>query len=350
MHAFMRSLIFVFLIASIPEQTMAANERLVFALDLIRHGDRTPFTTLPNAPHLWSEGEGQLTALGMQQEYQLGVKLHQRYLVDNQLLPASYQANTMYVRSTEVDRTMMSAQSLLMGLYPPGTGPVLADAKPALPSQIQPIPIHVVPAAQDNALLIDLRTNEFSELLTNYVFTRADWQQKSAEWSAQYARWSQLTGMTIDNMIDVISVGDTLNTYIAHDLALPQGLSIEEAKTMIAAGNWILATLFKPQQVGDIAGKGALNEIKEHLQRVAERSSKTQFVLLSAHDVTLLGVMSALHVPLDSAPPYASDLNFSVYQSDSDELLIKITYNNKPIPLPGCEINHCSLDQWLKQT
>ncbi|KTC86846.1 histidine phosphatase family protein [Legionella brunensis] len=349
MHAFIRSLIAVFLTASIPVWAIAANERLVFALDLIRHGDRTPFVTLPNAPHTWSEGDGQLTALGMQQEYQLGIKLHQRYIIDNHLLPANYQANTIYVRSTEVDRTMMSAQSLLIGLYSPGTGPVLADATPALPAQIQPIPIHVIPAAQDNALLIDLRTNEFSELLTNHVFTRADWQRKSAEWSPQYARWSQLTGATIDNMVDVISVGDTLNTYLAHDIALPDGLSREEAKTIIAAGNWILATLFKPQQVGDIAGKGALNEIKEHLQRVADQNAKTKFVLLSAHDVTLLGVMSALHVPLDSAPPYASDLNFSVYQSDSDELLIKVTLNNKPVLLPGCTINHCSLNQWLKQ-
>lgn len=270
-------------------------------------------------------------------------------MVDNQLLPPHYQVDTVYVRSTERDRTMMSAQSLLLGLYPPGVGPVLADNTPALPAQIQPIPIHVIPSAQDKALIIDLRTNEFSELLANYVFTRADWQQKSAEWSSQYPRWSQLTGTNIENMMDIVSVGDTLNTYMIHDIALPEGLSSDEAKTIIAAGNWILATLFKPRQVGDTVGKEALNEIKEHLQRIVEQKTKAKFVLLSAHDVTLLGVMSALHIPLDSAPPYASDLNFSVYQSDTDELLIKVTYNNKPVLLPGCEVNHCSLNQWLKQ-
>lgn len=67
MHTYIRSLIAAFLVTTISAQANATNERLIFALDLIRHGDRAPFTTLPNAPYTWSEGEGQLTAIGMQQ-------------------------------------------------------------------------------------------------------------------------------------------------------------------------------------------------------------------------------------------------------------------------------------------
>ncbi len=44
----------------------------VFSLDVIRHGDRTPLSTIPTAPYDWPEGMGQLTAKGMEQEYQLG--------------------------------------------------------------------------------------------------------------------------------------------------------------------------------------------------------------------------------------------------------------------------------------
>ena len=33
-----------------------ASEKLIFAIDIIRHGDRTPLIDLPKAPHHWQEG------------------------------------------------------------------------------------------------------------------------------------------------------------------------------------------------------------------------------------------------------------------------------------------------------
>mgnify|MGYP000379002749 CR=1 FL=1 len=348
MHYFLRVLgIISSLVFIISYPANAAHEKLIFALDLIRHGDRTPFDELPNAPHTWKEGKGQLTALGMQQEYQLGLRLNQRYKLDNQLLPVNYQVNTVYIRSTDVDRTLMSAQSVLMGLYPLGTGPSLPDSNPALPSYFQPIPIHTIPAAQDTAFVIDTRSSDIAAVINKYVYSRADWQEKAAELEPQYLRWSQLTGVPIENMLDVISVADTLNTYVIHNIPLPAGLSKEEASTIIENGNWIFATLFKSEQVGDVAGKAALTEIMKYIQQAVQHKTKTKFVLLSTHDVTILAVMSALHIPLDTAPPYASDLNFSVYQSESEDYVVKITYNNKPVNVPGCMENRCSLTQLL---
>ena len=332
-----------------PYQAIAANEQLIFALDLIRHGARTANDDLPNAPHIWSEGKGQLTALGMQQAYQLGLIFNQRYKVDNQLLPMNYQANTIYIRSTDYDRTLMSAQSVLMGLYPLGTGPALPDTTPALPSNFQPIPIHTIPAAQDGAFLIDLSSSEISDLLNNYVYTRADWKAKSAELEVHYNRWSQLTGLNIETMFDVLILGDILHTYVVHDIPLPVGLTQDEAIKIIEAGDWIFATLFKPQQIGDVAGKPALQKIMGYIQQAVKQKAKTKFILLSAHDVTTLGVMSALHTPLDSSPSYASDLNFSLYQSESDNYFVKVTYNNMPVNIPGCDSNVCQLKQLVEK-
>jgi hypothetical protein len=341
-------IIFISLILTLPCQAIAANDELVFALDLIRHGARTSTEDLPTAPHNWTEGKGQLTALGMQQAYQLGLKLNQRYKVDNQLLPTNYQVNTIYIRSTDYDRTLMSAQSLLMGLYPLGTGPALPDANPALPANFQPIPIHTVPTAQDSAFLINIGSNEYSDLLDKYVYTRADWIAKSSELQIHYPRWSQLTGLNIENMFDVLRVGDILTTYVTHDIPLPEGLSQEEAHKIIEAGDWIFATLFKPQQVGDVAGKAGLQKIIGYIQQATKQNTKTKFILLSAHDITTLGVMSALHVPLDTSPSYASDLNFSLYKSASDNYYVKVTYNNTPVSIPGCDGYICQLKQFTE--
>ena len=330
-------------------QAMAAKEQLIFALDLIRHGDRTSIADLPYASYTWAEGRGQLTALGMLQEYQLGLKLNQRYMIDNQLLPMNYVANTIYIRSTDYDRTIMSAQSLLMGLYPLGTGPSLPDSTPALPSNYQPIPIHSVPVAQDSDFIMSMRSKEMADLLTKYVFTREDWKEKSSELEPQYTRWSQLTGIDIKSLYEILIIGDTLHTYVAHDIPLPNGLTKEEAAHIIEEGDWIHAVLFKPEQIGDFAGKAGLKKIIEYIQQAKEQKSKTKFVLVSAHDSTILGVMSALHTPLDKSPPYASDLNFSLYKSDAEDYFVKVTFNNIPVNIPGCNGNVCQLNQLVQR-
>jgi acid phosphatase len=327
-------------------QSFSANERLIFALDLVRHGDRTASDDLPAAPHVWAEGEGQLTALGMQQEYQLGLKLHQRYMVDNLLLPTTYQPNTLYIRSTDYDRTIMSAQSLLLGLYAPGTGPAAPNStQSALPAGFQPIPVHTVAASQDSALLVDLSSRKIADLINKYVYSRPDWKEKSAQLQVQYSRWSELTGVHVSSMFDVLGLGDTLRAYVNHDVALPAGLSNEEVRKIIAESDWIYASLLKPKEVGDVAGKPALQKIVWYLQQAAEQKSKTKFVLISAHDVTTFAVMSALHAPLDTAPTYAADLNFSLYESGSRRYFVKITYNDVPVTVPGCNGNVCTLSQ-----
>lgn len=74
----------------------------------------------------------------------LGQWLRQRY---NNYLNAVYSANDIYVRSSDVDRTLMSAQSVLAGLYPPKEYKIWN--KNLL---WQPIPVHTVPESMDHLL------------------------------------------------------------------------------------------------------------------------------------------------------------------------------------------------------
>jgi lysosomal acid phosphatase len=158
-----------------------AEDKLIFAVDIIRHGDRTPTDDIPTAPYPWPEGLGQLTPLGMQQEYLLGTKMRKRYIEQNHLLPKQYLASTMYVRSTDFNRTLMSAESLLLGLYPLGSGPNLSSSnQPALPANYQPIPITSVPLAKEDLLLPEANKQQFKSILQKYVFSQPEWQQKTA--------------------------------------------------------------------------------------------------------------------------------------------------------------------------
>lgn len=73
----------------------------------------------------------------------LGRWLRNRYA---NLLPETYSLYDIYVLSTDVDRTLMSAEANLAGLYPP-TGDQVWDLK-----KWMPIPVHTIPQDQDSLL------------------------------------------------------------------------------------------------------------------------------------------------------------------------------------------------------
>ena len=51
--------------------------------------------------------------------YHLGELVRKRFTVEHNLLSPNYTNNEIYVRSTDFDRTLMSALSQLSGIFPP---------------------------------------------------------------------------------------------------------------------------------------------------------------------------------------------------------------------------------------
>ncbi|XP_004704234.1 prostatic acid phosphatase [Echinops telfairi] len=158
------------------EPGVAAKE-LKFVTLLFRHGDRSPIETFPNDPikeSAWPQGFGQLTQVGMEQHYKLGEYLRRRY---ETFLNESYKREQVYVQSTDVDRTLMSAMANLAALFPPEG---ISIWNPNLPWQ--PIPVHTVPVSEDKLLYLPfkhcprfkeledetLKTEEFQKRLRPY--------------------------------------------------------------------------------------------------------------------------------------------------------------------------------------
>lgn len=77
---------------------------------------------------------------GMMGHYKLGKWLRQRY----SSLPEEYDRSDIFVQSTDVDRTLMSAYSNLAGLYEPNPS---KNWDPDI--KWRPIPVHTVPEAAD---------------------------------------------------------------------------------------------------------------------------------------------------------------------------------------------------------
>ena len=145
-----------------------ADSKLEMVLEVFRHGAREPLDR-PFDPADWTEFQGELTLAGMRQHYLLGKEMRKRYIEQTELLSQNFNHSELYVRSTDVNRTIMSVQSHLMGLYPLGSGSKFPNDYPldraippyqakydiqdlgfsVLPGRYQPIPVHVVEKNED---------------------------------------------------------------------------------------------------------------------------------------------------------------------------------------------------------
>jgi lysosomal acid phosphatase len=321
-----------------------AQDKLIFALDVIRHGDRSPAFAMPKSNYQWPQGLGELSPKGMQQEYNLGQHMRQRYVVETHLLPEQYSSTSLYVRSTDFNRTLMSAESFLYGLYPLGTGPS------TLPSGFQPIPIHSTPKENDDLLLPHYNPAQHDEILTKYVFTRPDWRTKTAAAQSKFARWSAATGMPITNLWQVVFVADGLRIGQLYNVPAPTGLSEQDQQEIIALGTWAFIDAMKIPQVYQLTSTHLLSTIIHYLQTSTEHTNTLKYVLFSAHDDTLMTLLSVLQAPVTEWPPYASDVNFSLYENPAHNFYVKISFNNQPVNVPACGGDTCSLAQLGKLT
>ncbi|VDM66522.1 unnamed protein product [Strongylus vulgaris] len=128
-------------------------------IQMWRHGDRSPTKTFKNDPIQeanWTFGGGgfgQLSPLGMHQMLRLGKLIRETY-IDTKFLSNRYSSKevcallkNIYIRSTDTNRTIISALSNIMGMYGTNADHVPGRDYPddtSWPSGYVPIPVHTI--------------------------------------------------------------------------------------------------------------------------------------------------------------------------------------------------------------
>lgn len=352
---------------------------VVFVTVIYRHGDRTPVDVYPTDPYKdrsnWPVGFGQLTSRGKRMQYNLGRYLRNRY---GALLGDEYDEKVIYVRSTDVDRTLMSAESNLAGLYPPKGDQLWKKDIPW-----QPIPVHTVQLGADNLLSSHSHCPRMTELIDD-VLTSAEVTSINEKYQWLYDYLAQNINATVDNMKDVNYLFDTLfietvynktlplwtkkvypeKMRYLHDLSFTLDTWTHELKRL-RAGPLISNIVETYVNVstgrfpGDADDHGAAAEHKLHRVR--------KMNMYSAHDTTLSSFLNGLGMfdpPI--APPYASCIMIELLAGpQSGDHFVRFYYRNEtqvtsdaadradPQPyllqLPGCETT-CPLERFEELT
>jgi lysosomal acid phosphatase len=185
---------------------------------VFRHGERTPVVSYPNDIYnetYWSKygGFGQLTQAGMKRHNHFGKFLRDRYA---NFLNKYYNRNEVFVRSTDYDRTLMSAYSLLSGLYEPQDYQKWSDNVGSL---WQPIAVHTTDALDDKIFYTNSCPRK--DKLTNQVKNTAEYKKATADYQDILDVVDKFSGFKNMTINEIWKIADTVFVEKDNNLTLP---------------------------------------------------------------------------------------------------------------------------------
>lgn len=354
----------------IPE----APPKLLFVAELCRHGDRAPIAEFPSdalPASKWPEGVGQLTAIGQRAHFEIGTRLRARY-VDTGFLSSSYSVDEVHVRSTDVDRTLVSAISQMTGLYPPGTAPnfdvrvkfgkdPLHENEGGLPHLFQPIPVHTV--REEKILIPGANCPRHKQIMAER-YNSDEFMRKTAE-EADFlkvaARVAQLPNESNFSLFDLEQLSDTWTCFASHSVPLPKDATPDIVSHARNLSDWLLDFGNRGLQVHRLRAGLILNTVREYMVMAVSfdrrgwlgpefKNQMKKFVLLSAHDTTVAATLAALRVNEGGYPPYNSTVIWQLYKKQDGTFFVQVEFNGKDLLLPGCESVNCTMEEYMAST
>jgi len=357
------------------DQQETQQETLRAAALLFRHSVISPKYTPPKVDTEWPMGFMQLTAVGMRDMYQQGQQLRHKYVDELGLISGTYRSDEVYVRASNTDRALQSAQMLVLGLFPLGTGPDPSVYDPDLSAAPAPelaftaVPIHSVALEEDSVLRPwtgKANCTKYRKYVKGLSKT-ALYHDQGRKYEDFLRRISAITGVAEGEppaqiLYEVNEIYEPLSANVQHNLALPEGITDEDMELMGALADWNYHYQFSSKQVGHITGGPFVGEIASSFYRFVESGGKgPKLSIYSGHQRTMLGLEAALGIETERTngsdlfegrvPPLGSHYAFELHEIAEGEFAVRLMFNSdegsRAITIPGCDGEMCSLDSFI---
>uniref|UniRef100_A0A7E4VM26 Acid phosphatase n=1 Tax=Panagrellus redivivus TaxID=6233 RepID=A0A7E4VM26_PANRE len=339
------ALCFLLAVISVANAVDEESYSLAYVTAIWRHGDRAPETLpYPNDKYTedyWPRGYGELTSEGMVMLHELGSFFRKEYVPN--FVNETYNYDAIYVRSTDANRALVSAQAFLNGFYPPVGHAVWKEGL-----NWQPIAVHGNSPGTPDPLLrpTDLVCDAYDK----------HWKKVKKE---VYETLQTKYGDVLQVLAENTGYGNAMSVHqatkliditreVAHNLSQPAWVTKTWPNHDNNSTLDIITELYRYRRMAQftddklnhLRGGFLLNNILEQIHNVTKGvQGSRKMVLYSSHDGTLLSLLYAMNVADGQLIPYAAAIIFEVLQNENGyHVQIKYRYkgNIKIVQIPGC--------------
>ncbi|KAJ0183710.1 hypothetical protein K1T71_000133 [Dendrolimus kikuchii] len=346
---------FFLLLLTFCMRAVVGELNVTYVAIIYRHGERTPVAPYPTDPwrneSLWPVRFGELTNTGKRQHFALGRWLRQRY---SQLLSDAFDPKEIYVRSTDVDRTLMSAQANLAGLFPP-TGKSVWDTNLLW----QPIPVHTVPEYEDEIVAMEKKCPAYNKEYERMI--------QSPEYKMRLSKYQDLmdymtaySGMEIKDYRDLVDIYSTLYIETLNNFTLPNWThsvypdKLKEPSCYsftVQTGTPLLSKL----KVGPLLKVIVANMNNTMLNTTYKEDNYLKMSMYSGHDLTVGNVLNAIGMFDGNCPDFTATILMELlFDNTTYAHYIRILYRNSTeivepyaLRIPYCGAI-CPIDRFIK--
>lgn len=340
-----------------------------------RHGTISPKYNPPKVEAEWPMGFKQLTAVGIKSLYQEGQNLRRRYVDETALLKEYYDSSEVFVRASNTDRSLQSAQTIAFGLFPLGTGPdpsVFDNKLEAAPSKalaFTPVPVHSI-SLNDDSLLRPWTGQANCTRYRQYVkkLPRTDGYKKQAvKYKDFLERMASVTGYNEGEaptkiLYKVNEIYEPLSSMVQHKMKMPEGISAEDIQLLSDLSDWNYHYQFLGKGVGRLTGGTFVGEVIDNFSDVATDGPRDRkLYIYSAHQRTVLGIEAALGLETfrtegdnfrGRVPPLSSHYAFELHETGENDFAVRVKFvlgdEEKIATLPECGQAMCPLPRFVE--
>ncbi|XP_031564827.1 prostatic acid phosphatase-like isoform X2 [Actinia tenebrosa] len=326
-----------------------------------RHGSRG-FLTKDHTT-LQETADSPLTIRGMDQMYRAGQYVRQLYnSTTTSFLSEGYNGSEVYVRSSDYQRTLISAQSFLLGLYPPREQTLTNYAGVfKAPYDIQQVPIHTVPVREDQLLRGWLRCPTIQNRISE--FYKSETFKKKERDNADFLKTLEsITGMSDIDLKDFYNVYDFIHLHRVYG-KMYLNLTEEQWNKVVDLADWLEYHKYKKEMVESMGAGLLVNDIAQNFINTTKNRRKAKLLYYSAHYPTIVSLFSVLGVnqinkTLQTIPYYASLVFIELLKGDNQDYYVRLAFRNglendtkdsfQYYAIPGCDRKACPLKTFNK--
>jgi len=346
-------------------------------IELFRHGARGPL--YHQNDNYWKGKEGQLTHIGRAQHLVLGASMIQQY---PHLKEALKDPNRLYLQSTQFDRTIESLKHHLWGLYHGENlnldqldiyehdfykkyqnheaAKYFSSWNHSEIMGFTPSEIHINPLAQDYELLtlepfFCPNTDELLEVEHREEF---DFIMNMVGYHIAYHTNTSFNAQQIYDLYDLIYANLFEGKDLIHNITTDSQVwnHIKHG-----AEYYVTYTRYGSELKRRLYGMPLLQKIMKFLEESQEGTLPYDLVLLSAHDITVFNLITALGIVhpkcfIDKMhgdehnshcryPNYASQFLVELWDRNG-EAKIRLLYEKELVNLCGTKDGECTLEQF----